>query len=335
MHRLRFLTSAESLMKQPAPEPAATSADRLQAWAHQVEESCVPMVYSMTSEGAFEGEMLAVENGGLHVSKIAAVDHVAKYRRRAMSSIEDDYLLVSIQSRNRSAIEQDGRVAVVYPGDMVLFDASRDFEWHFSGEHYTVRFPRQLLTGLAPLSRQHTAVRIPGGDGIRRIATEHVATVHRELLLEPTCGEARAGLAGVTAHLVAVALADFFNRMPSADTSLRAMHIVRARRFIDEHLRDPELNPDRVAAALGLSSRYLYRLFSHEHESMSERIITGRLDGCAAWLRQPAYAHLSITEIAMTWGFNDPSHFSRAFRRHAGVSAREYRRLRGAGAGRA
>ncbi|MCJ9728672.1 AraC family transcriptional regulator [Bradyrhizobium sp. PRIMUS42] len=36
-----------------------------------------------------------------------------------------------------------------------------------------------------------------------------------------------------------------------------------------------------------------------------------------------------MTDVALRWGFNDLSHFSRSFRRRFGMSPREYRNLLG------
>lgn len=38
-----------------------------------------------------------------------------------------------------------------------------------------------------------------------------------------------------------------------------------------------------------------------------------------------ACAHRSIMEIAYSWGFNNPNHFSRCFKRQFGVAPRELR----------
>jgi hypothetical protein len=41
------------------------------------------------------------------------------------------------------------------------------------------------------------------------------------------------------------------------------------------------------------------------------------------WARQ--YGHLSISDICFRWGFNDPAHFSHAFRDQYQMSPRQYR----------
>jgi AraC-like DNA-binding protein len=42
-------------------------------------------------------------------------------------------------------------------------------------------------------------------------------------------------------------------------------------------------------------------------------------------LREDAQGTRPITEIALSWGFTNLSHFSRVFRDHAGMSPSEFR----------
>ncbi|RQV12877.1 helix-turn-helix domain-containing protein [Burkholderia cenocepacia] len=285
--------------------------DRLLAWADQVRASCVPMVFRTESDQGFHGEISSVNTGDVCVSRISAVDHVAAHGWDDVRRTADDYLLVSIQIEGRGAIEQDARTAFVDPTDMVLFDSSRHFVWHFSGQHYTIRFPRQVLEKLVPCGRQHTAVRIPAASGIRRIAADHVASLHRVLSSDEGAMTGCERLGDVSANLVALALADYFNTVPVPRSNVKEMHLLRARALIKDRIHEPELGPERIADELG--------------ESIGETICTARLNGCGEWLRQRAYANRSITDIAMAWGFNNASHFSRTFRRHFGMSARDYR----------
>ena len=44
-------------------------------------------------------------------------------------------------------------------------------------------------------------------------------------------------------------------------------------------------------------------------------------------LRHPDQRCRSVTDIALSWGFGNPSHFSRLFRAHTGLSPSDYRTL--------
>jgi AraC-like DNA-binding protein len=98
---------------------------------------------------------------------------------------------------------------------------------------------------------------------------------------------------------------------------------------------EPGLDPACVAAALGMSVRYLHRLLAPTGRSFGEHLLAQRLERAAGLLRDRD-CRLKIGEIAAQAGFADISHFNRSFRRAFGdtpygVRVRAARRLLGAG----
>jgi len=95
------------------------------------------------------------------------------------------------------------------------------------------------------------------------------------------------------------------------------------------NLRDPELSPHSAAAAVGISVRYLHRLFHRDGTSFAAWVRTERLRRCHAEITDPAQSERSISDIAFGYGFNDMAHFSRLFTRSFGRSPRTLRTRRG------
>jgi len=92
-----------------------------------------------------------------------------------------------------------------------------------------------------------------------------------------------------------------------------AFTIRQIKRYIADNLREPTLNPLKVAEEIGVSRRGLDGLFKHESTTISRYIWSRRLECCMQDLENPRYAGRRITEIAFSWGFNSASHFSRSF----------------------
>jgi len=67
--------------------------------------------------------------------------------------------------------------------------------------------------------------------------------------------------------------------------------------------------------------------FSHEGEdaTVGRLIRNRRLDKCHQELQNPAFAEKPISQIAYSWGFNNPSHFSRIFKERFGKSPQAMR----------
>ncbi|MCW2994485.1 MAG: AraC family transcriptional regulator, partial [Conexibacter sp.] len=83
--------------------------------------------------------------------------------------------------------------------------------------------------------------------------------------------------------------------------------------------------PRQIAATLGVSPRYLHKLFAANGRSVARWLLTRRLEHCARDLTDPARAHWSISAIAVEHGFRDASYFARAFKAHYGVQPRAVR----------
>lgn len=99
----------------------------------------------------------------------------------------------------------------------------------------------------------------------------------------------------------------------------------RASQYIDENLVDPELSPLQVAAAMGVSLRYLNMVFAKHEVGVSRTIWHRRVLRAARDLQNRALSELSITSIAFALGFNDSAHFTRAFRRVYGQTPSAFR----------
>ncbi len=87
---------------------------------------------------------------------------------------------------------------------------------------------------------------------------------------------------------------------------------------VRQHLRDPELGPDSVAAALAVSRRQLFRVCTSAGLSLEQLVIERRLEAAKAELAQVSGRTRTIAAVALWWGFKDPTHFSRRFRARSG-----------------
>lgn len=100
---------------------------------------------------------------------------------------------------------------------------------------------------------------------------------------------------------------------------------LRATQAIELKLSDPDLSPSGLADHLGISLRYLQKLFEDAGENANQYIRRRRLERSYQDLADPLYLALSIAEISYRWGFNDSAYFSRAFRERYGLSPSQHR----------
>jgi AraC family transcriptional activator of tynA and feaB len=96
----------------------------------------------------------------------------------------------------------------------------------------------------------------------------------------------------------------------------------RIRGVIKDGIADPDFGPGEVAAAVGISLRYLQKLFTERGSTCSEFIYSLRLDHAARLLKRRASLRTGqpLSEIAYASGFRDYTHFARRFRHRFGYA---------------
>lgn len=171
--------------------------------------------------------------------------------------------------------------------------------------------------------------RVMAAEGLAGVLAGSLASAAEALdaLSDPEWEAVAAGLAELLLALLrgSAAAADESAGATSAATAGQAALLHRVHQSIERRLDDPDFTPGRAAEALGISERYLHRLFegtgdSFAHTVRERRLLRSRLD-----LSNPAEAHQTVSEIAFRCGFTDAAHFSRAFRDRFGLSPRAFR----------
>ena len=97
--------------------------------------------------------------------------------------------------------------------------------------------------------------------------------------------------------------------------------------FMEANFTDCELTPEKIANANGISMRYLHSLFQQAGMTVSKWIWERRLKATREDLLDPCMNHMRVSEIAYRRGFNDPAHFSRAFKTRFAISPSKLRQI--------
>ncbi len=97
-------------------------------------------------------------------------------------------------------------------------------------------------------------------------------------------------------------------------------------RHLRRHFADPDLTAADVAQAVGVSRRYLHRIYAEEGRSFREELIALRIEACLRAFLDEGQADKTIAEIAFAAGYADISQFNRHFRRLKGETPSALRR---------
>jgi AraC-like DNA-binding protein len=299
------------------------SIDRLDLWCDLIREHFVALDIDADRHEAFTG---AVRSAPLGHLKVASVDSTtAEYRRTPGLARRDSaaYLQVGLITRGEAVLRQDGRDAVIRPGDFALYETDRPFFWGLLEESQLLVFtwPRASVALDPGESQRLTARTLGGGSGLGGI----VGRMLHELVTSPPALTAAGGirLADEVGELVTTVATEHTGPEPSARAVGEELRRIDA--YIAEHLADPDLDPDAIARAHFISTRQLHRLFARQGSSVTRHIRQQRLERCRRDLAGP-HAARSISDIARRWGFTDAATFSRAFRSAYRTTPSAYRR---------
>lgn len=225
---------------------------------------------------------------------------------------------ICLQTAGRGTITHNDTRATVVEGEAFLMAPLSHFVWHPAGADsrciiasggpaFSLRFRPHPLSAVKLGSRHPVTLLLKDCvEQLKAFIPTAESTVTQKL-------------AEVLADLVEIAI-DEANGPVSDQNFLSTL--ARA----EDQLDDPQFDVSALAGELGTTLRSLQKRFrllnTTPREWMSER----RLERTRKKLDDPAFANLSIKQIAFGSGFRDFSHFSRSFKDAFGVPPRRYRR---------
>ncbi len=299
------------------------------SWADLVSSRVIDCDVSITREdpAGFNGNLVEGWLGDVRLTRLTtsgAEFYSLRSSRKLRLAPEQGYLICLALS-DGLRLTQSGREIELAQGDLTVVDVERAYDTHVPllNDSIWVRASRAAIEGRLGRIDDLVGVGVTGGDGLGRIA----GCVLRESVMEVSAvGDPHGpGLANSVLDLVCAALSTGRSG-PMRPGDHRVNTLRRARQLIELRLQDETLSPASVAKGLGLSTRYLSRLFHAEGVSPARWIWSLRLERCRETLVALGDADRPISDIALSNGFKNLSHFNRAFRGRYGLSPTETRR---------
>jgi AraC-like DNA-binding protein len=190
-----------------------------------------------------------------------------------------------------------------------------------------LRMPRRHL---APLIRdvddRTMRLVLPGTQPVK-LLTGYLAALAE--LHDPLSPATSRVIAGHVHDLVALSIAPTRDATGFADASVRAARLRTIKSDIIGSVEDCILSVAAVAARHRVTPRYVHKLFESDGATFTQFLTERRLDRAHRMLRDERLLTRTITSIAYDVGFNDLSHFNRAFRRRYHATPSEIRAASG------
>lgn len=272
------------------------------------------------------GFMASQDNLGferLRVARIDSNEHVIERDRSMVRAVPKESIFVSLVLGSQSFFYQDNGCTLLQPNELVIYRTDKPYLFGFSGpmRQFTFDIPQEdfaercLRDFAGPLK---IGSETSGQRLLVRALSEHIQS-----FFDAPVGENAGRVQEQTYELLASIISEHSGQHRAS--ALSASYLLAAKQYIQDHLDDPLLSCDRVAAATGISSRHLTRLFTLEGSTPGRYLQDKRLERARLLLTSPQGRRLDIAEVAYRHGFSSQAHFARAFKARYGMTASEAR----------
>lgn len=325
MEEAREETRGEAMQMQTRHWSTETAGpgEGLSYWVEAICEAFLEMKADSSMRRDFTGRLTQHPFGPVDLNFVQASDQQVWRTRQAIArSRQDNFYLLHVRA-GRLEVEQDGRSALIRPGDSVLVDSRAPYRFAFPDgvDCLSVQIPQAWLRQHIGMPEALTARAFAAGSGWGGTLNSALGNLMPQTL--PDLSLPAGLLADHLAALLTLAAG------PQAEDGLGTHQQALLRRLrlgLRERSRDADIDPARFAAEHGISKRYLHLLFAAAGTSFGAALLEERLAQARALLEDPRRQSLSIAEVAWRSGFADPSHFARRFRQRHGLAPAAWRR---------
>jgi AraC-like DNA-binding protein len=298
------------------------SADRTDAWRDELSANYGEWQVRRAVSPEFSASIRNRDFGGVRV--VECVCDPCEGRRIAQLIERDRSARLGVQiiKAGSERFHFGNEVIEVGPGDLVIWTSDRPVEFTVLETLHKVSLvlPLADIQERLPRGSRFGGTVIDSRGGMGAVMFSHIDSLARQLDMLGV--DDQAAVRRATLELLTATMS---HRIEAPQRGLALQYLKQMQDYILANLQDERLSPSTIAAAHHMSPRYVHMLFGQIGISVSTWIRLQRLERCREDLRSRTHRDCSIAEIAYAWGFNDATHFSRAFKQQYGTSPRGYR----------
>jgi len=265
-------------------------------WRHVMSDTFAPVTIHEMAKGDVAGSIRSHWAGRLLVAGVQSTAQEHRRTPRLIREADNAYFQVAIVAGGTGRIAQDGRQAVLGPGDGVLYENTRPFQWQFDDDWnvWVFSLPSESVRLSGTEQRLLSARRLDGTTGLTGVVSRFLLDLARHGEDLPA-GQSERVLAHAS-DLVVTLLSDRLDDSTRVRGAVQRSLMLRIKDYIGQRFHDPALGPAEIAAAVSISTRYLHKLFEADRQTVSLYIKGLRLDRARQDLLDPRQAGRSISD---------------------------------------
>lgn len=291
-------------------------------WREVIGTTYFQLQLQFPDDQRFSGTLEAWKLGIASLSRLES--HALRYeRKRQHCQAQEPQILVTIPRLSEVEFSQLGRQTRCAPGQFILEHGDEPYEFGYAQANnmWVLKVPESALHARVGSIGRFCAQHFDATHGLGRLFSDYLDLITRHCSQHQSA--AALSLMGIQLiDLLGTALKEAPSVLQSSLSVVRTAHLARIEAYARQHLGNPRLSPEALAAHSGISLRYLHNLFKDTEQSVSQWIRSLRL--------QAAYEQLlssppgsSLAQIAYACGFTDQAQFSHAFRKQYQMSPSE------------
>jgi AraC-like DNA-binding protein len=281
----------------------------------------------LREQDQFTGKIVDCRFGNLDFSRIiSSSEFTERTSRHVRKDGRDHFVLVNVHN-GVVRLKQRGRDREIPTGAFALFDLNSPWTWEHADatEIINITMPGFMLRSRLRTVDQLVCIPSDGRTGLWGITSDLMRSLSEQLGSIPS--PAAYSYSSHLVELIALAFeAGATDALESNNGPVRSALRRRCLGFMRANLADQELDPEKISDSMGISVRYLHRIFQEESDTVCASLRDLRLEAAHQALANPANGRLPISEIALRTGFKSAAHFAAAFKGKYGLSATEWRR---------
>ena len=293
-------------------------------WEEMVSRAFVRALCRSPVGDAFRGSISTDAFGEMEISRVDAGRQSIERRKADIAASCKPRFYLCYQTAGVTHCRERYGENVLGLGDMILLDNCEPYTVEFEkpATMTVLHLPHEVLRDRFRLPERVVGQKLSGTRGVARLAGEFLNSCSSQA--DTLTAAQRSVVADLMLNLFVNMLADEVSEQTDAGTH-QAVLLLRIKQHILSRLGEPDLSLQDAATSMGLSVRYVSRLFQIDGLSFGRYVLQKRIEHCGQDLVNPQLRNLRVSEIALRNGFNNFAHFSRVFRDAVGRSPTEYR----------
>jgi len=289
--------------------------ERYDAWVHTLNSTYGSWDMRLRRNRDFSASLTSKKFGGFSVTECICDPCTGNRDRSNLNKDDREMLAVQLTLDGLEHMRFGDEEYVLEAGDIIVWDTTQPMTFQVERQLHkiSVILPLQRLKDWMPNNWHSISRKISVGSANGILLNSYIKGLSRYDF--GTTESDDGALSEATIALLVAAL----NHKPSyRKTALREIQLERVKKYIDRNLDDSSLTLEMIARANRISLRYLHWIFRSTEQTVSQYILQERLSRCKRDLMNPLMLDRTIATVALSWGFKDPTHFSRRFKEFCG-----------------